>query len=483
MIRDKVLTAIRWTAIARFSGQMFTWVVTIFVIRILSPADYGMMAMAMVLTSLLFLINNIGLDSVLIQRPNLDERMRAQIFGTVIVTNVLCFLLMILAAEPLARFFNEPELTILIQVLAIQFLILVFEALPLSAMERELDFKKRSIVEFVTMLATSLITLALALAGTGVWALVIGHLAAQASRILGFNLITRCLCRPRFSLRGMKDVFSFGGFVSVDKILWFVFAESDKFVGGKMLGKDLLGFYSVANHLASLPINKIAGLITSVAFPAFSKIHLDLQAVRSYLLKAVRMMSLFAFPVFFGMSSVAHSAVVLFLGDKWLGAIVPLQILAIVMPVRMISTVVPPVLWGIGQPRTSAGNFFIASIIMVPAFVIGAGYGPVGLAMAWALAYPVVFFIKMLRTTNSVDMSIWTLLGGMLRPALASAGMYAAVVVAKPYVVGEAGQVLYLLQLVGVGAIAYAGLVYLIYRDGLKEALALFQRGGTNDGA
>ena len=190
-IRDKVLTAIRWTVIARFSGQFFAWAVTIFVIRILEPADYGLMAMAMVLTSLLFLINNVGLDSVLIQKPNLDPQTRAQIFGIVIVTNLGCFLIMIIAAVPLASFFGEPELVNLIRVLALQFLILVFEALPQSKLERELDFKKRSIVEFVTLLIASIVTLAMALAGFGVWSLVAGHLVGMASRIFGLNLIAR----------------------------------------------------------------------------------------------------------------------------------------------------------------------------------------------------------------------------------------------------------------------------------------------------
>ncbi len=117
----------------------------------------------------------------------------------------------------------------------------------------------------------------------------------------------------------------FGGFVSIDKILWFVFAESDKLIGGKILGKELLGIYSVANHVASLPINKIAGLISSVAFPAFSNVHMEMYNVRFYLQKAIRLMSLFAFPVFFGISSVTPSAITLFLGEKWLGVVLPLQ--------------------------------------------------------------------------------------------------------------------------------------------------------------
>lgn len=467
------MSAVRWTAIARFSGQLCTWIVTIYVIRILSPADYGLMAMAMVLTSLLFLINNIGLDSVLIQRPNLDNEARSKIFGTVIFTNATCFVIMLAAAEPLAGFYGEPRVADLTRVLALQFLILVFEALPQSALERELDFKKRSIVEFVTMVAASLVTLVLAVTGAGVWSLVIGHLTGMLSRIVGLNLIAKALCKPSWPFRGMKDMLQFGGFVSVDKILWFVFAESDKFIGGKVLGKELLGFYSVSNHLASLPINKIAGLVSSVAFPAFSKVHMEMDKVRHYLNKAVRVMSLFAFPVFFGMSSVADGAVQLILGDKWVGAVLPLKILALVMPVRMISTVMPPLLWGVGKPGISAGNFLISSIIMVPAFIFGVQYGPTGLAVAWALAYPVVFLITTIRVCGAIGGAATDLLSAMGRPVLASAVMYLAVSAISPHAFGESGDLLHLLQLVAVGVVSYTACLAIVYRDGAIEALDL----------
>ena len=472
-IRRKVLTAIRWTVIARLTGQVFTWAATLFVIRILNPSDYGLMAMSMVLTSLLFLINNIGLESVLVQRRDLDQESRERIFGLVILTNLTCFALMLISARPLAEFFGEPDLVVLIRALSIQFLILIFESLPLSALERELRFRRRSIVDLISMIAASVITLVLALLGMGVWALIYGHLGAMALRIIGLNLIARCLCRPRFSFAGMKEIVGFGGFVSVDRFLWFVFAESDKFIGGKLLGKELLGFYSVANHLGSLPINKVAGLVSSVAFPAFSKIQKDTESVRAYLHKAVRLMSMFAFPIFFGISSVAPTAVMLFLGEKWAGAIFPLQVLALVMPLRMINTIIPPVLWGIGKPRVSAENFLISALCMMPAFIVGAHFGPVGLALSWAAAYPLVFFITAYRGGRAIGVRALELIGELVRPLIAAGGMYAAVIIVKPLMQGTVGSIPFLLQQVLVGVIAYALVLLVVNKQGIVEAVDL----------
>jgi len=303
-IRSKVMSALRWSAAARFTGQAVSWAVTIMVIRLLSPGDYGLMAMAMVVVSLLVLLNTLGLDAVLVQEKDLDEQKTRQIFGVVIVVNTLFFALVFGGAGTIAGFYGEAALQPILQVLSVQFLLLIFETLPQSKLERDIDFGKRSIVDFATLVIGSMTTLVLALTGFGVWALIWGTLATNATRMLGLNMITRNLVWPIFSLRGMGQHLSFGGFVTTDRGLWFLFSESDKFIGGKLLGNHLLGFYAVASQLASLPIHKISGLLNAVAFPAFSHAHAHTSAatVQGYLLKATRILGIAAFPVFFGMS-------------------------------------------------------------------------------------------------------------------------------------------------------------------------------------
>ena len=158
-IREKVLSALRWSAAARFLGQAFSWGITILVIRMLSPGDYGLMAMATVLVSFLFLLNTLGLDAILVQEKNLDEQTRRQIFGVVILANIVCFLLLLLGAPVAAEFFEEPLLEPVVQVLSLQFLFLIFETLPQAQLEREIDFARRSIVDFLTLIFGSLVTL------------------------------------------------------------------------------------------------------------------------------------------------------------------------------------------------------------------------------------------------------------------------------------------------------------------------------------
>ena len=476
-IRSKVMSALRWSAASRFLGQAVSWTITIIVIRLLSPGDYGLMAMAMVLVSFLILLNTLGLDAVLVQQKDIDEQMRRQIFGVVIVVNIFFFALTFLGAESVAAFYGEPAITPVMQVLSLQFLLLIFETLPQSKLERDIDFARRSIVDLVTLVFGSLTTLLLALTGFGVWALIWGALASNTARMIGLNLICRNLVWPRFSLRGMKRHFSFGGFVTTDRGLWFMFSESDKFIGGKLLGNQLLGYYAVASQLASLPIQKISGLLNSIAFPAFSHAHshASVETVRGYLLKATRLLSIAAFPVFFGISCTAEPLIAALLGAKWLPAAPLLQLMGVVMPFRLLSNVFPPLLWGVGHPGISASNFLLAAILMPAAFYAGTHWGVMGLAYAWLCMYPLVFIITAVRTCNVVDVRIVDYVKQIFRPLAAGMIMYATVHFLQFFVYGLPGEWLYLMQLVLIGILAYGGAMLLVDREGLRETLELIR--------
>jgi teichuronic acid exporter len=476
-IRSKVMSALRWSAAARFLGQAMSWGITILVIRLLSPGDYGLMAMAMVVVSLLVLLNTLGLDAVLVQEKQLDEALRRQVFGIVILVNSFFFLVLLCSASTVAAFYGEPALTPILQVLSVQFLVLIFETLPQSRLERDIDFSRRSIVDFTTLVLGSLVTLALALLGQGVWALIWGALVTNITRVLGLNIIAKCLVWPSFSLRGMRKHVAFGGFVTTDRGLWFLFSESDKFIGGKVLGNHLLGYYAVASQLASLPIHKISGLLNSVAFPAFSHAHATTSAatVQGYLLKATRILAIAAFPVFFGISCTAHAIIACLLGEKWLPAAPLLALLGVVMPFRLLSNIFPPLLWGTGHPSTSASNFLIAAILMPVAFFSGTHWGVIGLAYAWLCMYPLVFILTTWRTCEVVGARMGDYLQQMYRPVCAGMIMYASVYFLKSFAYGDVGQWVYLLQLVIIGVLAYAVAMLAIDRHGLRETLELIR--------
>ncbi|MBI3775887.1 MAG: oligosaccharide flippase family protein, partial [Gammaproteobacteria bacterium] len=252
-------------------------------------------------------------------------------------------------------------------------------------------------------------------------------------------------------------------------------AESDKLIGGKLLGRDALGFYAVASHLASLPIQKLAGILNSVAFPAFSQANTQNADVSNYLLKATRIMSIVSIPMFLGISVVALELVLLLLGEKWQVVALPLQILALIMPLRMLSIIITSLFFGIGQPKINAQNYALAILVMPLLFYFCAEWDITGLSMAWLAGFPLLFIVFVWRACRAVG--IWPVkyLDAIYRPLCNSTLMYAAVTFARPYVAGESGEILHLAQLIVIGVCVYAVGVLTFDRVTLRELTALLR--------
>jgi len=475
-VGKKALIAVRWAATARLAGQVLSWAMTIVVIRLLSPVDYGLIAMAMILPSALYLINDLGLDVVLVQNQAPDIAFIRQVFGVVMVINLVCALLLVVSAPLVAAFFHELRLVPILRVLSLLFVLSIFETLPRARLERRLDFRTQSMITLLATGLSGLLTLTLAWTGAGVWALVWGRLGSAAVTVLGLNLLAPSLCWPSFSLAAVRRSLSFGGLVTLERVAWQVFTNADKAIGGRRWAEATLGLYTVAQNLATMPMHRTGGFINAIGLPAFSHVQDRLGDVRFYLLKVTRIMSVMSFPLFVGLAVTAPEAVALLLGPKWPGAAPIFQALALIMPLRMLSTLLPPVLWGISRPAISAGNGWIAAGTILAACLVGAPWGAMGMAGAWLSAYPVVFLITLRRTATVIGLTLRDFAAAILWPAVASTLMVAAVTAARGIVPAGASPGLALLMLVPLGALAYIAVLLVVHREALRETLALVSR-------
>ena len=198
-LASRVISALRGASAVSLIGQLFSWSVSIVVIRLLTPADYGLYAMAVVVISTLMLINDLGLSGSLVQAPDLDHSTVRRIFGLILLLNILFFAVIFSASPWIAIFFKEDRLKVIIRVLAAQFFIDAFYIIPASRLERDLQFKTKSLVSLPATMLGSLTTLFLAIGGLGVWALVWGNLIGAALRTLGMNFASPPLGWPQFS--------------------------------------------------------------------------------------------------------------------------------------------------------------------------------------------------------------------------------------------------------------------------------------------
>ncbi len=475
-LRSKVLTGMKWVAGAKMASQLFSWTVTLVVVRLLSPADYGLMALATLVLSLLTLLAEMGLGAAIVQRTDLTKQQIRQSFGLILVLNFSLCVLLNLSATTIASFFGAEQLGPVIQLMSVGFVISAFIIIPDALLEKELKYKSKSLVLLVASLFGAIITLTLALLGHGVWSLVWGQIAMILVKTVGLNIIRPLTYRPSFSLNGMKEIISFSSMVAAERSILLLYSQADTFIVGKIFGKDLLGIYSVSMHLASLPMQKISGMINQVAFPAFATIQSDSEKIKHYVLKVVRIISFMTFPVFWGISCVSPEIVKALLGVKWEEAIIPLQILTLVMPIRMIGNMSSPILRGIGRANVAVVNLIIASIIMTISFLVGTTWGILGVALAWLLTYPIVFLILMHRAGKVLNVSLVEIIRSMIRPALAATGMYTVVILTRSLLPEQFEPILQLIVLAIAGGISYATFIFIIANDVSKEILGFVRK-------
>ena len=270
-ISRKVSAGLRWTAMLRILGQIINWGMSIIVIRYIRPEEYGLKSMAEITIGLLMMFSSGGMESSIIHVKELTKDKISKIFGLLIAINLLLFVLQIVGAYPLADYYKDTRITLLVQVMALGFLLVPFNAIPTALLSRDLDYKLLSSVSLITNISGAACTLIMALNGFGVWSLVSGPLLTSLLNAFIMNIYKPCLTLPKFSFSGISDMAFFGGMLVMTSLFWLFFSRSDIFIAGRFLNAHEVGIYAVALHLASLPVDKIIPILNQVAFPAYSR--------------------------------------------------------------------------------------------------------------------------------------------------------------------------------------------------------------------
>ncbi|HET8555194.1 MAG TPA: lipopolysaccharide biosynthesis protein [Rhodanobacteraceae bacterium] len=477
-LRNNVLHSLKWLTGVRFVGQFIAWVITLVVIRVLQPSDYGLMAIAGMMVGFAALFREMGLYSAMVQKRDITTRQVEQAFGFLIITNSAIYVVVFFCAPLLSVFFGDPRLTGMIRILGIQFPLASIGVVQDAMLSRRMHFKHKSIVNLVVTMGNGFTTLALALLGAGVWALVYGSLAGAVIRPIGLMVAARYPCRPRLPRAEVADMLRFGGFVTSTRLLWYAYSQADVFIIGKMLGKTSLGFYSIAMELATLPMRKVSELLSEVGLAAYSAVQDDMAVIRSHYRKAIRVISILSFPIFWGISSVSPDLITVVLGQRWDRAIVPLQLLSLIMPVRMVSHGGTGALTAIGKPHIGTINVLVCVIVMLPSFYVGTRYGGLlGASLVWLVAYPIVRFIQLIISLPQLGLRFRDYLQPMLGPALGGAVMYLAVILVREAMTRHLSNgVVTLIVMAGVGALVYSLFMWVAFRKECLEMIHLLRK-------
>jgi teichuronic acid exporter len=469
-LMDSVSSGLRWATFSRLLTQILTWASTLLVVRLLAPTDYGLAAMATMLAGYLTMWNELGLSITLIQRRTTDEPTLRAVFGLLLaIGGVLC-LITALASPLIATAFGDRRITPLACVISLSFLVMPFAIIPQARLSMDMNIRALSLVGLVSALAGAAVTLSLAWAGAGAYALVLGTLAIAVVRAVALNSVAPFLRRPRWQPRELLHMASYSMNVMLSRTIWYWYSEADILIVGRTLGASLLGIYSLGRQLAMMPMDRVGEIANMVALPAYASVGRELARVRDAYVRSIRLVSTIAFPLFWGLSMVAFDLIKALLGPQWLAAIPVLQVLCIVMPLRTIGSLTSAPLQAVGRADTSLKFVAMPALLVPLCLLIGSHWQLQGVAIAWVVAYPIAWCAGTIVARSALNVT----LGDVLKPMLAPAASAAAMVL----LVGKGQQLLPWtspLLLLGVkaicGAAVYFASLFLISRSHYSDLI------------
>jgi len=324
---NKALTGVRWGVFAKSVNQTFSWIATIWVIRILSPEDFAIIALSDLVIGVFLVLGQLGMEGALIRAKNVSKNQLNQCFTLLLLINVSFFVCIQLTSSAIGEYFSNDKLSDLLRITSCLFLLVPFSTLNTALICREMLFKKFQIFQIGISLIQISINITLATLGYGFWAIAIGMVVAQFLRVIVLSNLVKnrpkldfTFTQTRALLKDSSVNFLHGGF-------WELNFRLDSFFIHSIIGQNALGVYRVVMSLAEKPVAMIGQIVQQVGLSSFSKLAADKKMVGNYVVKSTAIMSAVMFPVFMGLSATAPTIVPLLLGDKWLQATIPLQIL------------------------------------------------------------------------------------------------------------------------------------------------------------
>jgi O-antigen/teichoic acid export membrane protein len=451
-----------WVAGINVADRILQLLKVIILARLLSPAAFGLLGIALLTIAALRQFSKLGFDEALIQHE--DDDVDAYLNTAWVMKIIRGFgiaVVAFLAAPYLAAFFGEPQAEPIIRVVGISPLILSLQNPAVMYFQKNLNFHKEFVYQVGGRLVDLTVAVVIALIFGSVWALVAGIVAMNFVKFVISYGIHEYRPNIEFNFAYGKEMFGFGKWLLVSAILVFLYGQGDDAFVGWFFAAGSLGVYQLAYRFSNAPATEVTHVISRVAFPTLSKVQNDTEKLREGFRRAVQLSTTVAFPMAAGIAAVAPQFVSVVLGDQWRPAIPVMQVLAVWGGIRAFGANVGSVYKSVGRPDISAGiqatKTGAIAIIIYPA---AEWFGLVGVASAIVLSSFVTTPINIYYVLSITQDRAVELIKLIIYPLLGSIVMGGSVITVDTYVLAETS-VLNFIFLIILGIILYFGVMSL----------------------
>ncbi|MBL7645463.1 MAG: lipopolysaccharide biosynthesis protein [Candidatus Hydrogenedentes bacterium] len=393
---------------------------TMVLARLLSPGDFGLIAMVTAVTGFVEIFKDAGLSVATIQREHVNHDQVSTLFWINVLLSIVVMFVVIASGPAIAWFYGESRLITITAALATAFIFSGLTVQHQALMRRQMRFKELAIVDILSMAAGIFIAIFMSLQGLGYWSLVGMTIACAAANCVLVWL--RCGWRPGApSLRsGVADMLRFGGGLTGFSFLNYFTRNADSIIIGYALGGPSLGVYSKAYGLLMMPMRQINGPIDSVILPTLSRLRFEPDRYRSAFLRAVSMLSFVGIPIVAFLFVVADEIVYIILGSQWEGAAAVFRCL---MPAALLGTINVAPGWlcvSLGRTKVPLIWSAISAPISIVAFLIGAYWGIIGVAVGFSISWCGLFTLFVAMACRHSPVTFLQTAGCLLMPLVAA---------------------------------------------------------------
>lgn len=470
-ISNRARSAFKWTLSLRLLAQAFTWLSSLFVIRLLTPLDYSIVAIADMVLMLALQLASAGLGNVLIRQKNLDRIFIQKVLFLLILLNGSLALLQMALASTIAQFYQQPAVEYVLYITALAFIVMPWITVSSNLLARDMNFKSRSQIDFIASLLSSITALSLAYLGFGFWSLILANILMIYTKAIGYNLVYGKLHFPIWQLSDMGAAVKFGLTIMSTSLLFTLFMKVDILIAARFVDATQLGFYAVAIHLALMPMSKVMPLVNEVAYPLYAAIQDDDQKYKNTFCYILRIVTLFSFPFFYGFAVICEELVVLILGAQWQPAALPLQLILLTIPLRIISNLFTPLMKALGYPSTGLIHVSFSLTLTIIAVFLASSSGIVAIAATWLLTTPIFFLFAVYLCASRSKISGKAIFSAALPPFIISILMFITLFTTKKWLLIETGLISTILIIIPLGVLIYVGSMWLFFKDRFAEAI------------
>lgn len=419
-LKNKAFSGVIWKFAERLLAQGITFVVSMLLARILSPDDYGAVAIITIFIMIADVFINSGFVMAIIRKKEVTEEQLSSVFYMNLMIAVVLYAVIFFMAPLIAKLYDNEALIWLLRIIALKLPVSAYNSVQCAIVSRNMQFKKFFFATLIGTVASAIIGIYMAYKGYGAWALIAQQLSNLVIDTLCLMVIVRWYPKLMFSWHSIRNIFSFSTKNMATDLTGTAFNQLNAFVIGIKYTEADLAYYTKGQQLPNTINNTLTSAVTSVLFPAIAKVSDNMETVKKAERKSLRMMSFLLFPIMVGMAMVSKEFVLVFFTEKWSNMIIFMQLMSIDAIIGIMGAFDILTLRAIGKSNVALILELIKKPIFLGSILIAMQYGVLPIAIT-SLCYSVVaLLINTLAIHKYTNYNIFEKIIDCLFPIIAS---------------------------------------------------------------